>query len=453
MICCSLKLGKIVIDISKNTKFEFLKAVLTKTVRIIPQAYRDDPTVMRTLYKWLLIGLLIRFIFMPIALHADLISTYHRSYMILNGNAIPAYYTLVQIIQASFLALYQFILPLDQLLMWPTNEMSVPESHWLNVFVENDSVYRALFLFKIPYLFFDMASAIILLHLLDEKKRGMLALKFWMINPIGIFAVYIFGRYETIPIFFVLLSLYFAKKNRIYISMFLLSIAIIERVYPIFFLPIYILALGKDIKEKAKLSFVGLFLFIFEILISKISGSLNGKTIVETNFIDYILGMKFDLGFNQVISIFVFGYGFIILYYIYFQNKNFDSIWKFSLAILLLFYATSLFHPQYFAWFTPFIAIAITKYKEFLKLHIFQIFCFVFITFYWGKALAGWLFAPIDPQFFINIPSPAEYIDQFYPILRLMNMFRSILSGTLIFMLLILLTQNNDELKIEKREN
>lgn len=438
---------------SKNVHGDILKYEIRKLfdvnknqiLRVIPENYRDDSDAMRTLYKWLLIGLLIRFAFMPFAAHGDILSTYHRSYLILSGSTNPAFYTLVQLIQTAFLAFYQFILPLDTLLTWQQNSLSVPTPHWLNIFVENNSVYRALFLFKVPYLFFDIASAIVFLHMLDEKWKSLLAFKFWMINPIGIFAVYIFGRYETIPIFFILLSLYCAKKNRPYFSLFLLGIAIIERAYPLFFIPFYVLALGKDYKEKILLTFTGLSLFILENVVSNICAPSYAKALTESQFVNYILGMRFDIGYGQTVYIFITAYIVLLLYYTQLPNKKFDNVWKFSLAALVLFYATSYFHPHYFAWFTPLIAIAISEYKNFLKIHAIQIICFIFYISYWQEALAGWLFASIDPHFFINISSPAETINRFTSSFGLINIFRSVLSGTLIIMLWTLLTQKNND--------
>lgn len=439
-------------DILKYKIRKLFDVIKNQIVRVIPEAYRDDSDAMRTLYKWVLIGLLIRFIFMPFAAHGDLLSTYNRSYLILNGPTNPSFYTLVQLIQTAFLTIYQFILPLETLLTWPQNSFSAPTSHWLYIFIENHSVYRALFLFKVPYLFFDLASSIVFLHMLDDKWKGILAFKFWMINPIGIFAVYIFGRYETIPIFFILLSLYFAKKNKSYISLILLAVAVVERAYPLFFIPFYILAMGKDIKEKILLAFIGMSLFLFENIITTTSAPSYAKALTGSHFVNYIIGMRFDIGYGQTVYIFITAYIVLVLYYMHLQSKTFDDIWKFSLATLLLFYATSVFHPQYFAWFTPLIAIAINEYKNFLKIHAIQIICFIFYIFYWREALAGWLFASIDPHFFINISSPIETIDRFTPSMRLINMFRSVLSGTLIIMLWALLTQKNTEMGRGKNE-
>jgi len=78
-------------------------------------------------------------------------------------------------------------LPLEKLLLWQQNSLSVPTSFWLNEFAKNNMAYRALFLFKIPYLIFDFGSAFIILHLFRENKKGILAFKFWMVNDFFVF--------------------------------------------------------------------------------------------------------------------------------------------------------------------------------------------------------------------------------------------------------------------------
>ena len=51
--------------------------------RLIPSIYRQDAAVKRSIYKWLLIGLLIRLIFMPITVYfPDLLAIYWRASLI-----------------------------------------------------------------------------------------------------------------------------------------------------------------------------------------------------------------------------------------------------------------------------------------------------------------------------------------------------------------------------------
>lgn len=63
-----------------------------------------------------------------------------------------------------------------------------------------------------------------------------------MVNPISIFVVYIYGRFEVIPIFFILASLYYIKTHRFYLSLLMLGISAATRLYPLLlFIPAIIL--------------------------------------------------------------------------------------------------------------------------------------------------------------------------------------------------------------------
>ncbi len=407
--------------------------------KIIPQTYLKDPSFPQTLYKWIMIGLLIRFIFMPFVFHGDLLSTYHRSYLIISGGEYPSFYHLSELIQSLFLLAYQSILPLEKILLWPQTTHSVPDSFWLE-FAGNNLAYRSIFLFKIPYLIFDFASAFLFLHLLEEKKEGVLAFKFWMVNPIVIFATYIFGRHETVTIFFILLSLFFAKRNRPYLALFSLGLGIYGRIYPLMFLPFFIFYLGKSLKKRAALLLMGSAVFLFGIATLIIFGTpnLNVLKFFETPFVNFVLDMRIIMASGHTIYIFIAGYVLLTLYYIYFRKKDFDNLWKFPLMALLLFYATSYFHAQFFAWFTPFIALAISKTRRFLELHLLQIFCFMFYIHYWGETW-GDLFASVYLSNLINFLIQVGFLGNFFPRILLLHLFRTIFSAISVFMIGMLL--------------
>ncbi|MBA7632974.1 hypothetical protein ES703_40530 [subsurface metagenome] len=53
---------------------------------MVPSLYRKEPGAMATILKWVLIGLTLRFIFMPITTHSDLISIYGRAFYMIEQN-------------------------------------------------------------------------------------------------------------------------------------------------------------------------------------------------------------------------------------------------------------------------------------------------------------------------------------------------------------------------------
>jgi len=80
---------------------------------------------------------------------------------------------------------------------------------------------------------------------------------------------------------------------------------------------------------------------------------------------------------------------------------------------------------------------------------------FMFYTFHWGRAMAGWLFASLNPVFFVNLPSPAEFIDTLYPLSGkplayvvgtvsqlVVNVSWTVLTGTSLYMTLTLIREH-----------
>jgi len=426
----------------------FFRKLLCTLYQILPCSIREDKKTLLCMCEWYLIGLSLRLLLMPIAANGDLVSTYHRSYLLLIGDYSQPTLLLkfVQIIQAFFLILYSPVLPLHDLLYWE-GSLSVSRSFFFDVFLSSPYCHTALFLFKLPYLMFDFGCSILLLHILQGEKNLMLAHKFWAVNPIGIFATYVFAKYEVVPIFFLLVSLYCAKQGKGLLSLFSLAIAAYDRIYPLAFLPAYLFVIGKNLRERFVLLLVGLSLFILEGLAFKsvLPGSARGfyeLWLMELLSTQLETGLP---GYPMKIHIFVLAYVLLTLYWLHSPRRGFDELWRFALAALLVYYATAFFNPQYFAWLTPFIALAISKYKTLIKLHLLQIICFIFYTFQWGKGLAGYLFASINPSFFTAIPSPAELINQFYSSEVVISLFRTILSATCAYMLLIISGQRHSD--------
>jgi len=54
--------------------------------KLIPPSYNKNPSIRKNVYKWLLVGLLIRYSFMPIAFHGDFLAVYGRSLLIARGS-------------------------------------------------------------------------------------------------------------------------------------------------------------------------------------------------------------------------------------------------------------------------------------------------------------------------------------------------------------------------------
>ena len=405
---------------------------------LIPSSYRNEPAVMVTVLKWAIIGLVIRFVLMPITTHSDLISIYGRaSYIIEQGDFSGMLPLLSHFLHVGFLVIIKpFMSYSPEIWQWASGRLGVNDQIWMN-FIIHPNIYRTLFLLKAPYLLFDLASAVVLLHLFKDRKEGLRAFIFWMINPVGIFAVYIFGRFEIIPVFFILLSLYYAKRKQNMVAALVLGISIATKFYSLLLLLPFVFVVGDKVSERLKLLFLGLVpLLVMQIPIMIGGGQGEVGGLAGSSFVDYLLAMRFKLPFvHDTVFIFVVGYVLILIYVYYNSKFSFASVYKYMGVILLFLFATSFFHPHYFMWLSPFIAMQIAEDKKFIGLYTIQVLCLAVYSFQWDRALAGYLFAPISKLYFTNVMSPFTFISQFYPGEKLVGIFRSIFTAVSFWMI------------------
>ncbi len=416
------------------------KGVVGLFSKLIPSIYIQDLAAKRSIYIWLLIGVLIRFTFMPIALHFDLLSIYQRSALIayegdltVGLGQIFAHY-----IHAFFLFIFKPLMPYLESAL-PGRLGSASWEGW-RLFTMYPTVFRTLFLFKIPYLIFDLGCSFLFLFILRERKKGLAAFKFWMINPVVIFSAFIFSRYEPIVIFFILLSLYYAKNNLSAKALFSLGIAVIVRSYPLMLLPFFVIIIGKTFWQRLKLAFWGLLpLGIMTVISRLFQGASEIGVWANMPHSNYLMGLRWSMRISyDVIFVFFMGYTILFLYTYFRTNHSFAHLWKINLILLLFFFATCFFHPHYFMWLIPFLAFQIVEDERFIGLFAIQVLCWIVYTFQWKEALAGYLFAPLDYSYFTSLRSPFELIGQYYSAANFIGIFRSILSGVSFWMVYLL---------------
>jgi hypothetical protein len=109
---------------------------------------------------------------------------------------------------------------------------------------------------------------------------------------------------------------------------------------------------------------------------------------------------------------------------------------QYSLIALLLLYATAYTgqSPHYWTWCLPFLAITVAEDRRLLPLHVVQVACLVVYSFIGGRATAGYLFAPIAPDFFWSLPGPVEVISRFASPETVISLGRTAFSAVTLWM-------------------
>ena len=95
---------------------------------------------------------------------------------------------------------------------------------------------------KLPAIFADLGIGWLIYQLIPSKEKShrLLASGFYLFNPAVIYISTIWGQIESIPIFFILLSLYLVKKNY-YLSHISFVLAILSKQTTLWLLPIFLI--------------------------------------------------------------------------------------------------------------------------------------------------------------------------------------------------------------------
>jgi hypothetical protein len=322
--------------------------------------------------------------------------------------------------------------------------LTFTESDWLG-FINQQEIFRTLFFFKLPYLVFEVLASLLLFKVFAGSPFKDKIIKFWLFNPVLIFTTYIFGRFDIIVILLLLLALWAAKLNRPYRAVISLGVATVLRLYPAILLLPFVLILSPKTRQRWELFLVGLtplFLSLVAESFSKQSATAI-KDITGLSHISYPLAMRFSFDITPYdnLYIFVFIYALLIFYLLLKPPTGFINLVRFSLYIMLAFFATSFFHPHYFSWLLPFLIFFIQD-KAVTNFYWVQIGSWLVYTFQWGRPLAAYLIAPLSPAFFWSLPAPIELVEKIMPAVQLIGVGRTVFSASSLVLIYLVYKQS-----------
>jgi hypothetical protein len=349
----------------------------------------------------LLAGLSARLLVMPFATHSDLPGMYWTAHLIAyHHRSAVRLQALLRCFHGGYLWLITSILPppdtlwihhADNPFLNPFVSARVVSTQGWFDFISHPQVYRTLFLLKLPYLFFDLACAFLLYRLGSNSARSRLMFKFWWLNPILIFATYVFGRHEVIALFFVLLSIYWIKRGRWKGGLLALGVAIAIRYYALFLLPFYVLSLQPGWKKRVQGGIIGLAPWLIVNLVTwSITSSSEAGSLINLRHDTYLLSMKFQIAAWDNLYIFPLVYFLLVLHRLHNRAYGLRSLQQYSLIALLLLFATAYTgqSPHYWTWFLPLLTIGVAEDRRLLPLHVVQVLCLVVYSFIGNRATA-----------------------------------------------------------------
>lgn len=381
-------------------------------------------------------GLLLRLLFMPISLHADLLWVHSFPTKLAYSGVLDIYgfikanFSSTLVAQGAyyygplaylFLGIFHFLIKylVPGVGVWLgdylTGISGADTSSYLQLFnIPQFKIFLYLFILKLPYLLLDFICLWILINCFqrqDEKER---AFKLWMLNPVIIFGSYIFGQLDICVTLFLLLSMLLLFKERYSLGMIALGASALIKSSPLVLILPLALITGKSLKQSLKYVLLGIApILVFIVPLYLKDGN-------------YILGLLFPpllaakgakpLDATEfMIGKFVFTIGYLFLVYlIVAKNKIKQSLsgWHGFLVFILLSYFVIYTPIHYFQWVVPFLIIAVVTGKVPGSVYFIQM-VFLFIYAINSRPLSAQLLLPLNTEYFYNMISLPEYMNQF----------------------------------------
>ena len=443
--------------------------------RIVPPNVRP---FISTLLMWGIVGYFIRILIMPVFASEDLLTnswiglTLIKTQHIVLSSEPPLYYYLL----APIYALFNPVLP-QQAISGITNTAYYPTFLSSLFRVSYPNSINLIFVTKIPNLIFDLALALLLLHMIDDGKKATFAFKLWMVNPITIYVSYVVGQNDIIATFFLMLALYFFKNKKIGWTAVSLGISgVFKIVGLLFIIPIGLIHIKEHRTLRLKLTRLSFILVAsliplvvvqiatfftpayYESANMALSNSWDINGFFGNTFfsrgqqiqpflgglflfaLDYSTKAVTWFGGTDVIYLLPLVYSLFLFGVFYWKSWSFERVWKAFLVFFLAYYAFDFFHVQWFLWTMPLLTMLVAEDRDrFFKIFLLTIPLYFIYTLHWDFSLTSQLLLPMIHQAYFW-PGPIQLLNNIgLPAYQVINIFRSIFSAVcIVFIALVL---------------
>jgi len=412
------------------------------------------------LIKWLLIGLFLRLILMPFTVHSDMTALDLGAFVISQKGRWLTFYDYLSGLEKNnplvdlygiglfnypplaYLTPAIFMLILSPFYNFSTNYVFLVG---MDKIFQTTELFRTIFLLKLPYLFFDFLLAFLLLKIFKEKglpagRQGEIAFKIWMVNPLTLYATFAMGQFDIIPTLMVVAGIFFALKNKKWLSVMMLGIGGAYKMFPLLFLPIFVLLLDKNFWRRAWLFVVGLLPYLVIISPYFLFSPMYRRVAFLASQTEKMFYMKLPLSGAEYLSPFLIGY-FVLLILAAKSKFQKDSLWRFGLVLMLLFFSVTHYHPQWFLWIAPFLVwLWLNEKGQYRSYLILMLACWFLLTLFFEPSLHLGLFAPIAPEL-LKVGSLTDLVGRFYDPFLLKSLIRSFFAAVAIFLSFCLLSE------------
>lgn len=270
------------------------------------------------------------------------------------------------------------------------------------------------FALKLPLALGDLALGLLIYDIvksLRNEKSARIAFLIWFFNPLVLIISSWQGQYEVLPALMTVLSFWLLSKQKYFSSGLALSFGILYKIYPIYLLPLYLLAVFEK-KQKINQFVFGLLLPLVLILPIFLKTNIKGAvfTRLETfkmegglnlwafSYLPFLKNFASNYAFLFYKIFFWLGVlsAFLIPLYLFLKRGlNFQKKFLFGHLMILTFLTLTLprTNAHYILWFLPFLVLVLALYDKFrFQFHIiwlsslgflFGLFSFAYKVFFY----------------------------------------------------------------------
>ncbi len=283
-------------------------------------------------------------------------------------------------------------------------------------------------LFKLPLLAFDIIGCVYLVRMFPERREKCLWV--YLFSPITLYATYMHGQLDIVPISLLFAALYYLseKKNRIrfYLSALLTAAAVLAKLNIAAIVPLIFLYICKryDLWNALKHLLCVVALTLGGFLVFWSSGFLN--EVILTNEQNALFSLYLTYG-NLKLFLSLFAIAIIYLYILNIRIINRELLLGFCGIIFAVFLALCSPMPGWYMWIVPFISafvVSVDCRRDSVNCKFILEICYTvyFVFFHFREGICDLRFLNSDLSF-LKIREDS-----------LKNVFFTFLTGTLMYL-------------------
>jgi len=268
--------------------------------------------------------------------------------------------------------------------------------------------YWVLFLLKCPYLLTELLLVWLLLRqTTGEAARRRLSWFLWL-NPVTCFFVYLCGTWDIIPVTVMVGGLLLLPRQPGWAGL-CWALAAIMKAFPVLLMPFVVLLGARTREDRVYLGASIVLPLLFFLLVGQSFGVSMLATAFGLPHYGMLTGAQLSLQPpHDRLYLFLVGYVVLLLHAGRRGEASRLGLVRYGAAVLLGFYSLAFFHPQYFFWCLPLLAILVAEDRGLLKLFILQVIGLGAYVLQFGPTFTTHLLAPLSPGVLLHARAPLE---------------------------------------------